>query len=539
METIFETIRNTYATYYNIVNQQYPNALAVQTSQDYADTEEKFLEHYNNLNSAVHHRRSSIFITKKDNKITIKYFNYYRYRQSNKKWFKKETRVNFITYNTLTNKGYFGRIINYHKKRKCRKAVNQISILNAGLEDMVYSWPTEFDPIEILNIFMKEVCGDTYEDFDKMSEAILKKIYTKRGIKLSDNFFAFYKQYPAPKARDFKKAKNKFIDAIMNIHKLKGDKIRKVLHNLEHFNLEFFNAIITLFGDDFVYQLPSDDIILLLNQENHYGYTTLYHHYTIFLSKSDKINAYKLLRNLLIEFKNEFNLVSITFFDHINFYIRLNTYERTKFMAINNETLIDEHTTWTERIHFYTYGIFHRHYNSEFLNEIQRPIIVDGEIFKPVVLETSDDYISESAIQSNCVKTYIEKPNSLIISLRTHKLRATLEYRIKLDYKNSKITFKRVQSLGRFNSRLDDDMWGKPLAELDKTMNAISELNMFTLPSMTCTIGGKTTIVKSYFTRELQGGMTGNKVIDGTIYELVELKWESYRDTIELEYDEW
>jgi hypothetical protein len=64
------------------------------------------------------------------------------------------------------------------------------------------------------------------------------------------------------------------------------------------------------------------------------------------------------------------------------------------------------------------------------------------------------------------VKTYIGKPTSFIISLRKgfYGDRATIEYY--LSKTDDKIEVKRVQSLGRFNNKLDEE-WNDILFKLD------------------------------------------------------------------------
>jgi hypothetical protein len=92
---------------------------------------------------------------------------------------------------------------------------------------------------------------------------------------------------------------------------------------------------------------------------------------------------------------------------------------------------------------------------------------MSGGIYYPIVLQSSDDYNNESLIQNNCVRTYKDS-NSIIISLRLGDResddRASVEYRV---YSNKgKMSYKRVQYLGKFNSKLND-RWEDALEQLD------------------------------------------------------------------------
>ena len=97
-----------------------------------------------------------------------------------------------------------------------------------------------------------------------------------------------------------------------------------------------------------------------------------------------------------------------------------------------------------------------------------------------MVLKNSEEYNEESIIQSNCVRTYVKRPESLIISLRdvgNSNERVTIEYRIKFDGKILELN--RVQSLGRFNSRLDD-YWNYPIKLLDDRIYNMVKDGLFT-----------------------------------------------------------
>jgi hypothetical protein len=85
-------------------------------------------------------------------------------------------------------------------------------------------------------------------------------------------------------------------------------------------------------------------------------------------------------------------------------------------------------------------------------------------------LDSSLTYNEESNYQSNCVKGYIGKPSCLIISVRYGQFleeRATIEY--SLIKKDNKIFADRVQSLGKFNQKLDVQ-WTTVLLKLDQVV---------------------------------------------------------------------
>ena len=90
----------------------------------------------------------------------------------------------------------------------------------------------------------------------------------------------------------------------------------------------------------------------------------------------------------------------------------------------------------------------------------------------------------ESIVQSNCVRTYNNRPESIIISIRVGDVegeeRASVEYKIYGDDDNIELV--RVQSLGRFNKQLDIT-WDSYLEEMDKRIKYIMDNNIFELPN--------------------------------------------------------
>ena len=108
----------------------------------------------------------------------------------------------------------------------------------------------------------------------------------------------------------------------------------------------------------------------------------------------------------------------------------------------------------------------------------------------------------ESLIQSNCVRTYINRAPSLIISLRKNTIdsnnRATIEFRINII--NDKIILRRVQTLGRFNSKLGND-WDDAIRLLDIKIEELTDRKLFKLPSIEAKIGNSVLSSNSSFSK--------------------------------------
>jgi hypothetical protein len=160
--------------------------------------------------------------------------------------------------------------------------------------------------------------------------------------------------------------------------------------------------------------------------------------------------------------------------DHTEMYTYLkNVGENIKWTSFDTPTFREEHLDWTDKCDFYKRGYYTRIYPSSLDSAFKIPIIDGDDVYYPIILKESDEYNDESKLQQNCVKTYIGRPSSLIISLRKNSTistdRATVEYQI--FKKDEIVTFNRPQSLGKYNSRLDES-WNEALKSLDQMMES-------------------------------------------------------------------
>jgi hypothetical protein len=185
-----------------------------------------------------------------------------------------------------------------------------------------------------------------------------------------------------------------------------------------------------------------------------------------------------------------------TIIDHIQTIKKLKekyNYE-FKMRFTNLSSFNSEHYGISELYTSYSKGIVVRSYGDFAEEQISESIMGFNIDYFPVVLKTTGDFNEESQHQQNCVRTYSEKPNSIIISLRAgshnSKERATIEYRFR---RNEMI---RAQSLGKFNRSLETS-WDLPLEILDKRVKSLWSKKTLTLPRMKKeTMNGK--LIKQY-----------------------------------------
>jgi hypothetical protein len=450
------------------------------------DTEEKFVEHYGNPLTQLYLNRVIICVTKENDKVSFKIFDYSKTRRVAGKWFKLRTKCQFITFNYKTNALYTGSLQNYHLKTKCRKKIRRVLFnsdpinnmrrhlrdsLNSIVDKKVVDVPTIIN--QVISTFVNAIPGtELYADL-LPEQRIYKRYLDAQGTKVPNNWFELMNVYPQPKKKDLVKCDYKYIDALMRVNGLKGDKVKRVLHNVKSFEgvLNFNNAC-SIFGEKFILNQPDEFVQLLLE---HNKQSTFHNNIGKgLLTKKEFSNffeIFKLFQKGLINY----NVIE----DHFRFYRLLDQMETVKWTSRTHDEFVQEHYDWSEKYNHYTNGDFTRIYNQEFVDKVNEVILTKDGPYFPEVLTTSKRYNNESSFQSNCVKTYVRRVDSLLISMRRGEgeteERASIEYRITLPSLHNTFDLERVQTLGKHNRSLDES-WNEVLVKLDNKIYQYEDL---------------------------------------------------------------
>jgi len=437
-------------------------------------THEDYLENYGNPLTRVYKRYVMVVVEKDGDKVSIKLYYGFRERLVGNSWFKVSRNVDYITVNIRTGDIYSGHLHGYQNKKKFTRKINKNFFLNEPINSfkirlrniLIDYISNHFEvSMEAISKFMQEI--DNREDFENLDfEKRLFRFYlNKKGIKYPNNFYLYSKLLFGPKIRKtIKKSGYKLVDAVMKEKGLVGKKLKTALHNSTNLNFELYTKAKSLFGDDWINQEP-DFILKVLNAPSLNMNLSFPVEFTNVVGKDELRRVFRLFKRVYFDGV----LDSTSFLDHIRMYTELKMYGETDLKWISDddskEFFRDEHLDWSDKIQFYKRGHYERTYPQFIYDTIEKPI---GEYY-PVVLNNSTMYNEESSVQSNCVKTYIGKPQSIIVSLRKgspySEERATIEYRLMKD--GDKIKCDRVQSLGRFNGKLDEH-WMQPVFNLDE-----------------------------------------------------------------------
>ena len=443
---------------------------------------EEFEKNYGNPLCDVTVFRSTFVVEENEDKICLKVFYCGKNRKAGEVFFRKSTKLNYITFNKKTNIFTVGKNTEYHKKRGKGKGsvVRRNSFPISLTTDGYHSFMNGLDDaktynLEItegINLFLSKIGAEKVLNYIGLPMSLFGCLLDKQGVKKPDNWRGYYNVYPKPTKKDYKKYGFKMVDAYMKLNDVSSEKIKKVLHKVQNPCFQSIKMLMDIFGRDFILQRPEEELCIIFSTKTDELPFQPVRHYFENFGKRDMSNCYQ----IYLLSKTDHNLSTHTFYDHVRFFDIISKNEPVKWMSKTLKEFNAEHTIWSDKVDFYTTGRYSRQYSNEFVERVSNPIITSDRItFNPLVLQSSEEYVNESVHQSNCVRTYQNRPSSLIISLRKEDgERASIEYRPSIGMNdNQPVIFKRVQTLGRFNGQLDDT-WDDAISILDNRLKRIS-----------------------------------------------------------------
>lgn len=442
-----------------------------------------FLEHYGNLLAEVSTTRRTTIVEETEDKISYKFYYIRKRRRQGSRYFARNQKIAFITINKKTKNIYSGLMNGKHKLYKTLRVNNPdhmmsvVKLVTDFCSDSTYEnyIGNVLSPIETL--FKRLGLNFSFKP-DTMTPDLrfefLRLMYEVKKIKTPNNFRVYINSYPGKKFLD--KSGNKLVEAYMKKNKLSGGKIKNLLHRAQ--TPESLNVVYSLYlllGVDYFNKLNEETILFFMRS----GISGYYIDKSTPLNKSDK----KRFLNLLQE-DCDFSRHLLTHIgEHLHFRDQLikkyNHNFEFKFTGLKH--FYNEHHELSELLQSYKKGSITRIYSDMFIDKIEQPIFhYTGVEYYPVILKKSKDYNMESVIQNNCVRTYSEYPDRLIISLREGSIDSETRATIEFQY-NGNFKFNRLQTLGKFNKTLSS-IWDLPVEVLENRVYIYSK--HFELPKM-------------------------------------------------------
>lgn len=461
--------------------------------------EETYLKNYGNRLISLNSESFTIVIEEYDNKISLKTYCTEKLRSVGSPYFKIRRWMKYCTYNLKTKNFYFGEVTRKNKqliskkvrsnkfdidflnslrlyiRRKVRDLSNGDNIENASISTMMSE--------EIIKVFFNILTHKTSIQIDynmNNLDAELFKLYLEHnGFKYPDNYSEYSRIFlPKKKLRK----NNNVVSLVMSEMKVGGSRIKKIFNQHRDIDFSLIFQLYTLLGVDYFNQL-NDDIFINGVDDNYKGPIHL-----------DFINSNNPLFNLKGKIKNHdkkriLNLLNqklrySLIVDHLKMIEKLkNEYNHDFKMRCNDRHSFDhEHYELSELLSSYKKGDITRSYGDHFKERIEESIMgMEGVDYYPVLLTNSKEYNEESFVQSNCVRTYIEKPSCLIISLREGSEGS--EERITIEYQFRRNEILRVQTLGKYNKNISP-RYNAPIEELDHRIKELYRKNILHIPIM-------------------------------------------------------
>lgn len=498
-----------------------------------SETEKDFIENYGNKLCSVFKEHFKLEVKRSGDKLSVRYFYKFFRRTVGVHYFKKKYDFKFFTINLKTYDCYVGTILNHQNKKKVQKNLikNPYNFPNKVL-DYFHGIHSKFVENGFIDEFEKILKSemDYHENFkvsDLMSE-IVKRNLIRRGVKIPNNIKPFITNFDTfPSAQHLKKSKNKFVEAFMLKNQLTGKTIKKYLHEVNYINIPGYKSAVDLFGYDLLYR--KNMLKKFLESNNAQSY------YGMFPSNLAGKELETMLRYFGFLLDGKIDRMSIS--DHIRYFIYLKgVKDDIKIQAQTIEEFNEEHVEFSELYSSYKTSKVTRIYSDKFEESLKEPIYSnDGSVYYPVLLKTTNDYIMETTVQSNCVRNYADYPDSIIISLRSGTKispeRLTIEYKIYYDVTSKQICAENVQCLGKFNST-PKTSWQVPVEILDTLVMSLMKTTDFSLKMVKSSrLGGDT--VYNLIVSDLQPYVSSR-----FNYRLIkDLSWDKTNEETEINFD--
>jgi hypothetical protein len=489
------------------INQRNKYILGLFTETKYNDrfysdtqfyTEEDFVKHFGNPFADVHFDRKRLFIEEGDDKISIKYQIHVKDRRVGGRYFTERKTTQYLTFNFKKKMFYSGTFSTKKKKviGRSMRVNPTYHAIGSFLDKVRVGNGTSVD--QYLYFFLEKIWDrmgiENPQNFEWncMRSFYSLTYYLVNGIKIPNHWKKFTGIFFSKK--ELKKYDMNLVEAAMNKLGLKGSKVKQIFNEMEWvdfdrlyitYNLlgiDRFNKVENKIFDEY-YTTDVTEQLMEMNKMGRYYecfYSDRYNHPNHYIGRTlIPLTSKEKDRILdLIPYFDEYKYR--TLLDHLDMKRDLaNLGEDVKLKFTNMSSFNLEHEEFSRLLQSYRKGEVERFYGD--VDILETPIEYEGETYYPVLLRKTMDYEKESQHQRNCVRTYAERPDCIIFSIRKGSTdgdeRVTVEYR----YGRNEIT--NVQERARFNE-LPTSVFSQVANIQLADINLLYKLGTLKLPKM-------------------------------------------------------
>jgi hypothetical protein len=462
-------------------------------------TEEDFVKHFGNPFADVHFDRKRLFIEESDDKISIKYQFYTKDRKVGSRYFTERKVTNYFTFN-FKKKMFYSGTFSTKKKQVIGRSM-KVNPTYFAIESFLRNLRIEksVGVDQYLYFFLEKIWDrmgiENPQNFewDCMRSFYSLTYYLVNGIKIPNNWRKFTGIFFSKK--ELQKSNMNLVDAAMDKLRLKGSKVKQIFNEMDWvdfdrlyiaYNLlgiDKFNKIENKVFDEF-YTTDETRQSMEMNRMGRY-------HECFYTDKENWPNHYigrTLISTLTSKEKDRIlDLIPYldgykwgTLLDHLDMKRELsNLGEDVRLKFTNMSSFNLEHEEFSRILQSYRKGEIERFYGD--VDSLETPIEYEGETYYPILLRKTSDYEKESQHQRNCVRTYAERPECLIFSIR--KGATYGDERITVEYQYRKNEILNVQERAKFNELPSTEFSQVAKIQL-ANINLMYKLGTLKLPKM-------------------------------------------------------
>ena len=393
-------------------------------------------------------RRITVVLEKNEDKIKLSMFNFCKFRQVGHRYFRKQSDDIHVTFNLKSKNFYVTTSIFTNRRKRTSTTKNDFSkiisriypirfmnpfggIVHPDMDKMLSLNPPKIHILKFLVELIKEldvdihlVDNDTFSPGEILGNIIMKWFIKVWGIK-TPNDYTYYLLKHYPGIKKLRKYNMNLIHTILNERGLTGRFYNKLLNVESECNITDLQFLKRMLGDNGVKRISLRALASTRNFEDtkytqpdnlitNVGYGDGLTKY----EKKNIISIYNTCRNL-----DRIGGLIDLLLDHFKIRHQLCGYGVNK--KIKAKTLTEfnvEHSEWSNLIHECERTTQVNYlYPESFLKHMEKPIEIDGEKYFVKVLKDDTDYFKEGQIQHHCVRTYLDKYKSIIISVRKNQ----------------------------------------------------------------------------------------------------------------------
>ena len=445
------------------------------TVSKYSENKEDFIEEYGNMLCDLENYRRTVVVEKEGDKVRLSFYYYRKIRKVGKVYFAKMYDRCYLTYNLKTNNFYMTNVMKSIGHRRSKRIRCNPTYNISRIVEHIHDFKFTDDDSEYLKVFMRALDSETNYGKDKFltfEEAFMRFFVSRNGIKGPNHMTSLILRY-YPGKKMFKKNGFNLVHSILDSVGLKSKYFISLMNNykpdlsylIQYSNLLGLKYVKTIDKDFFRKERAPYETFVDIKKKYDED-TEVYRTYQN-ITDYDRKNIVKVINDFTktnpdasLNTTRSMNITGLIN-DHIRIMDNLRKFEdNIKFKAKTYSEFEQEHVNHSEKYSLYRNSeeIYYQ-YDKKIINSLKD----SQKGYEYVLLSNDMDYINESTHQNNCVRTYIDKFDSIIISVRLGDKRVTTEFTYKGDC---------IQRRGSYNSKVDES-FKDGITELERIIKTI------------------------------------------------------------------